>query len=217
MNFVLASLSMVLGARHAVAPDHLAAVGTYTEKTEATRWQAIWYALRIAAGHSVGMLAVAAFMIVFLRVLPPIWVTWTSRGSGLWLLAMAVWILWDLIRDIKGLHHTTSRFSKCKMSPYWGRVLARPAAAWAIGLLFGLAVSPGDLAIFTIMIKSHATPVVAFGYLALFFSAMFIGLGAIGGGLGWANTRTFLRRTFQGVSGLAGVGVAIALLGGFLH
>ncbi len=217
MNLPLALLSIVLGGRHAVAPDHLAAVGTYTEKTEARRLQAVWYALRIAGGHSAGMIAVAVFLMMFLDTLPKTWAIWTSRGSGLWLLAMALWILWDLVRDARWPRHHFSRTTRSKPGGYIAGWLSRPAAAWAVGLLLGLAVSPADLAIFTVMVKTYAQPLAAFDYLLLFLAAMFAGLAAVGGGLGWANTRTVLRRTFQGVSAVAGLGVAIALLAGYLH
>ena len=72
--------------------------------------------------------------------------------------------------------------------------MKRPGSAWLVGLLFGLAVSPGDLAIFTLMAQHHATPWVAFGLLGLFLCSLFAGLGVVGSGLGWANTRVVLRR-----------------------
>lgn len=218
MNVILLLVSLALGARHAFAPDHLAAVGTFTEKTEATRTQGIWYALRIAAGHGAGMVAVALVAVGTLQALSPAWVTWTTWGSGVWLMAMAVWILWDLGCDVfhRG-RRTLTKNSARSSYPGWTELLKKPATAWLIGLLFGLAVSPGDLAIFTIMVKSHGTPLLALGYLGAFMAAMFAGLGAVGGGLGWANTRRALRRTLQGISGLAGLGVAVALLSGYLH
>ncbi len=70
--------------------------------------------------------------------------------------------------------------------------------AWAIGLLFGIAASPGDLAIFTIMVKNHAAPIAPFGHLVAFLASIFVILGAVGTGLGLAKTRMFLQRTFQG-------------------
>lgn len=221
MNVLLLLVSLVMGARHAMAPDHLAAVGTFTEKTEATKSQGLWYALRIAAGHSAGMLAVAAVIMGLLVALSPAWIAWTTWGSGVWLLLMALWILWDLARDLWNSKRSFKKESpqpKSKASSSrWVQLLKKPATAWAIGLLFGIAVSPGDLAIFTIMAKNHAGPLAALGYLGAFLAAMFAGLAVVGTGLGWANTRMFLRRAFQGMSGLAGLGVALALLTGNLH
>jgi hypothetical protein len=165
------------------------------------------------------MLAVAAVIMSALAALSPTWVAWTTYGSGIWLCIMAAWILWDLARDLwpRLRRRAPGRQATRPGGDVWVRFLKRPGAAWAIGLLFGLAVAPGDLAIFTIMFKSHTQPIWAFSYLGVFLVGMFGGLAAVGAGLGWANTRTFLRRTFQGLSGLAGLGVAVALLAGFLH
>lgn len=217
MDVMLIFVSLALGARHAFAPDHLAAVSTFTEKTQATKREALWYALRIALGHSAGMLAMATVIVGALTALSPSWVTWTTWGSGVWLLAMALWILWDLVLDLWCADRAVPQRTPVLQNPRWARWLRIPATAWAIGLLFGLAVSPGDLAIFTIMVKVHAEPLWALAYLLTFILAMCAGLAAVGAGLGWANTRVLLRRAFQGASGLAGLGVAVALLTGYLH
>ena len=97
-------IAVGLGLRHAVAPDHLAAVGTFIEKTSATRRQGLEYALRIAAGHSVGMLAMAGVMIGLLVAIPAAWLQWMTWGTASWLMLMAVWILWDLGHDIIFAH-----------------------------------------------------------------------------------------------------------------
>jgi cytochrome c biogenesis protein CcdA len=206
-------LAALLGVRHAFAPDHLAAVSTFTEKTEATRRQGIFYALRIAAGHSVGMLAEAVVLMGLLIHLPVAWDTGTTWASAIWLLAMALWISWDLVRELAWPHPKTSRQRTLR----WTNALKRPTTAWFVGLLFGIAVSPGDLAIFSVMARDHANLAGAFGYLFIFLLAMFIGLACVGGGLGWANARVVWRRAFQGLSGFAGMGIAVALMIGWLH
>jgi high-affinity nickel permease len=218
MNPLLLLVALVLGARHAFAPDHLAAVSTFTEKTEASRRQGLRYALRIAAGHSLGMVGMAGLIFGLLASLPPAWVRWTTVAAGIWLLAMAGWILWDLGRGLFAKTPSVSPGEATLLKDNrWLTLLKRPGAAWAVGFLFGIAVSPGDLAIFTIMIRNHAAPLTAFFYLAAFLTAMFAGLALVGSGLGWANTRLVLKRAFQGASGLAGLGVALALLTGYLH
>ncbi len=217
-------IAVGLGLRHAVAPDHLVAVGTFIEKTSATRRQGLEYAVRIAAGHSVGMLAMAGVMIGLLVAIPAAWLQWMTWGTASWLMLMAVWILWDLGHDIIFAHDTqtlhvahVSEARKRTDNGRWGALLKRPGSAWLVGLLFGLAVSPGDLAIFTLMAQHHATPWVAFGLLGIFLCSLFAGLGVVGSGLGWANTRVVLRRFFQGLSGVAGAGIALALVTGVLR
>ncbi len=216
MNAWLLIIAAGLGIRHAVAPDHLAALGTYTEKTGATHRQGIWYALRMAGGHSAGMLAIAALVVGLVVALPAQWVHWTTWGSGIWLMIMSVWILWDLGQDLLRSRHASSTEHPIQETRLhaW---LKNPATAWLVGLLFGLAVSPGDLAIFTLMLRTHAAPLSSFGLLALFLAAMFLGLALVGGGLGLANAQKGLRRFFQALSGAAGMGIAVALVTGFLH
>lgn len=216
MALWLLALATLLGVRHAFAPDHVAAVSTFTEKTEATRRQGVVYALRIAAGHSAGMLAEAGVLLGLLVTVPVAWDMAMTWGAAIWLLLMALWLLWDLVRGVRRRSHGQPAPHLHLGNP-WVTTLQRPIAAWGIGLLFGLAVSPGDLAVFTIMAKSYAHPVVALGYLAAFLAAMFAGLAGVGGGLGWANTRPTLRRVLQGLSGVGGLGVAVALMSGMLH
>lgn len=226
-----------LGLRHAIAPDHLAAVSTYVEKTRATRRQGVFHALRIASGHALGMIAMAICLMGLLLSLPSAWIRWTGWGAGLWLLCIATWILWDLARDLnprRASQRSVSAEADTEASasgdtptvwrgPASGRprrftmFLKRPVAGWLIGFLFGMAVSPGDLAIFTLMIKQHATPAMAFGLLGVFFLALYAGLGFVGGGLGSMNARTPLRRLFFALSGLSGAVVGVALITGYLH
>lgn len=223
-------VALGLGLRHAIAPDHLAAVGTFVEKTHATRRQGARYAIRIAAGHALGMVAVAGLLMGLLLSLPSGWMRWTDWGTGLWLLTLAIWILWDFVRDLArtrgaggpdpGAHEAVgSAKDRTRTDPprRQGGFLERPVTGWLVGLLFGIAVSPGDLAIFTIMTRQHATPLFAFGLLALFFLAMFAGLGALGGGLGSINARRTVHQVFLALSGVSGIAVALALITGALR
>lgn len=216
MDVWLLALAAILGLRHAVAPDHLAAVTTLIEKTRATRRQGVWCGLRIAAGHSVGMLSEAGVILGLLTAFPPAWTAATTWAGAIWLIFIALWVLGDLVLGLRR-RGRSGTISRGRTPDRWAPVLKRPVAAWAVGILFGIAVSPGDLAIFTLVARNHADPASALGYLAAFLAAMFVGLASVGGGLGWANARTVLRRTFQGLSGAAGVGVAIALMTGLLH
>jgi len=170
------------------------------------------------------MLAMAGVIMGLFVVLPTAWLQWTTWGAALWLMLMAVWILWDLGRDMIHAHDTqtlstahASRAPNGTDNGQWRALLKRPGAAWLVGLLFGLVVSSGDLAIFTLMAQHHATPWAVFGLLGIFLCALFAGLGVVGSGLGWANTQVVLRRFFQGLSGVAGAGIALGLVTGVLH
>lgn len=223
-------LAAALGGRHAVAPDHLAAVGTYVEKTRGSRRQGLVYALRIAAGHSAGMLATAAVIQGLLMTLPAVWEHAAMWASSLWLMGMGAWIAWDLLQDVGGARDRrqvqTSQEGGGTITPHdrprrsWGiRVewLQRPTTAWLVGLLFGLVVAPGDLAIFMLMVKFDSQRLAAFGLLVVFLLTMFAGLALVGSGLGWANSRVQFRRGLQMLSAVAGVGVSLALFIGWMR
>lgn len=219
----IVAAAAALGARHAFAPDHLSAVGTYVEKTQASRRQGLMWALRIAAGHSIGMLAIAAAIEIFLLKLSPAWMTATTWASSLWLMIMAVLVFWDLILDVRKrrypnpAHPSEGSGGTSRLQALIDKWFHRPVTGWFVGLIFGVAVAPGDLAIFTMMIRYNAQPAAAFGLLFVFLAAMFAGLAVVGSGLGWANSRAFLRRGFQALSGLAGMAVGVALVTGLLH
>lgn len=227
MEIAALLLALVLGIRHGMAPDHLAAVGTLVEKTRVSFYRSVGIALRIGVGHGVGMSGIIVLILVFSWQLPPRWDLWTNWASGLWLIIIAFWLLLDLVRELRrmrvslGNHLAEDGYSK-RVVGYlaqgrYGKWLQQSWAAWAVGLMLGIAVSPGDLAIYTLVIQHGKEPIAALVLFGVFLGGMLASITLVGAGLGWSNARQRLRQTLQAISGLAGMGVGFALISGILH
>lgn len=208
MPWFLLGLAILLGVRHASAPDHVMAVTTYVEQNHASARSGIGYALRIGLGHSIGMIIMGIAVLFLLHHLPGTWGTLLSRVSGLWILLFSGLILADLWW---GKEHSTLRN---RVSQWVGS----RSSAWILGILLGLAVAPGDLAIFGLM---TTLPNQVDGALLLFsfLLAMLTSLSILGASLEFFHKlgrAQWHRWTTNGV-GVLGMGVGLALLSGILH
>ncbi len=220
MSWGMAALIVLaagLGLRHAVAPDHLAAVSTFVKAMRSGARKSVGYALSIGGGHSLGMLFVGFLLFVVLHHIPESVVSLVSRISGLWLMLLSLWILLDLLRP-------TWRFGSQRLES-WREAHAslgqRRAglAAWGVGLLFGLAVSPADLAIFTMALAQSSQPVLGLILLLIFLAAMMAGLAGVGLviGIRGDGIRARVSVGLSGLSGFFGLGIGFMLVFGLLH
>jgi hypothetical protein len=204
-------VAMALGLRHGTAPDHVAAVSTFVGEEGHGVARSVAQALRIGLGHALGMAVLATGASLLLHRLPQAWTLSMGRLSGLWLLLMGGWILVDLA----GGSRLCPKRPQSRTLP---RLQRHPGIAWCVGLLFGVAISPGDLAIFTLAARFGRTLIVTAALLASFWAAMLAALAAVGASLGSAERRgpSLLRRWLAAVSGLFGVAVGVLLLAGGL-
>ncbi|HEX8603405.1 MAG TPA: hypothetical protein VF774_12230 [Pseudoduganella sp.] len=105
------TLALVMGLRHGLAPDHLAAIDGLTVRAAATRpRQARWMGAMFAAGHAAAML-----LIVLAASLTSAWVTpyqalvhWIELAPPLFLLALAAMNARQLLRAPAALPVTAS-------------------------------------------------------------------------------------------------------------
>ncbi len=214
----LVALAVGLGLRHAIAPDHLAAVGTFVRATRAKTRHSIFHALRIGGGHAAGMFLMGVVIVGVAHELPHALVATLSRISGLWLMMLSLWILLDLLWP-------NWRFGMARLRQWHERRQpgtrrwSLAAGAWSVGLLFGIAVSPGDLAIFTLALGQAANPWFGIGLFGTFIIAMLLGLSLVGLILAW-RTNGLGAKLSQGLSGLSGffgLGIGFLLVAGMLH
>lgn len=213
-------LAAGLGLRHAVAPDHLAAVSTFVKASRARTRRSVQYALQIGGGHALGMLIMAVVILVAAHALPRSLIGALSRISGLWLMLLSLWIILDWIWPNWrfGMQQLT-RFRDPAVAPNPAPKRRIGVAAWGIGLLFGIAVSPGDLAIFTLALGQASNPVLALSLFLTFLLAMLCGLAAVGIIMGFrgSGVRGRVSSGLTGLSGFFGFGVGFMLVAGFLH
>lgn len=216
-----------LGMRHAVAPDHLAAVGSFIKGNDASPRQGIGYALRIGLGHAVGMTTIALLALAVLHTLPRPLTLWLTRLSGVWLIVLACAMLFDLAKHlgidprnppVKNEGGIAASYPR-KTSRLFVRWTRRLWAAWAVGLLFGVAVSPGDLAIFSMVMTQSGHLTAAVTLLGVFVFFMLVALAIVGFALGLtASDRNRIWHVWlTGLSSIFGLGVGVGLVTGFLH
>lgn len=217
MTSWLIGIAALLGLRHGGAPDHLAAVSTFIEKNQARGGTAVRYALRIGIGHVSGMAAVAIAEMALTRWHPfeQTISGWVGDMAAVWLVLAGLWVLGDLARRRWVPTARTSRGGRAWVD----RLLRHRWAAYGVGVLFGLAVSPGDLAIFTMVATVTSRPVLVALLLGTFWIAMLAALATLGYGLGLGGRvgGGRLEPWMAGASGLFGVGVGASLLLGVLH
>lgn len=211
MTWVLFGVAAVLGLRHALAPDHMAAVSAYVEKSRANASRALGYALRIGIGHSVGMVLIAGLVLFLLHAIPMGVADLMSRIAGAWLLVVA-WLFW---RNLSR-HTTASRFSLAL-----DRWMGSARSSWLLGFILGLAIAPGDLAIFLLMVNQERHPIAAGVLLGGFLFTMMGALAVLGVFLGAVNTRAPTQHDWHGWLSysvtLMSAGVGMALVVGVLH
>jgi high-affinity nickel-transport protein len=168
----------VLGLRHALDVDHLAAVSTIVSRQRSV-WRSSLVGVAWGVGHTTSLLAVAIAVIALHAEIVP----WVEQCLELGVALMLIWLgarlLYGVIRG-DALHaHAHAHAGRPHVHPHWHREGAavhehgpshrRP---FAIGLVHGLAGSGG------LMLAVAATipdPLLAIGYVMIF------GLGSIGG------------------------------------
>lgn len=204
-------IAIVLGLRHAVAPDHMTAVTTLVKKNNCRPLEGMLAALRVGGGHAFGMIGMGGLVVLVFHRVPEGIVQILSQLAGWWLVVMALVIFWDLWLP----RSSPSRFVKNHL-PRW---VGTKASAWGIGLILGLAIAPADLAIFLMMSAQAHDPMFAMSLLGVFLVAMLGALGALGWGIGWTYTgeSPTLHRVTTGGAGVLGLSVGMLLVTGILH
>jgi hypothetical protein len=146
---ILTALSgLVAGAFHVLSgPDHLAAVAplaaSETSRARAGGVRAGW---TWGAGHAAGVMVVAAVAVLLRDALPPIAdiSAWGERLVGGALIALGLWSLSRAARLRRTPHThgaTQHEHVQVQRGPRWMRRLGHGHAAFAVGVLHGVAGS----------------------------------------------------------------------------
>jgi hypothetical protein len=187
-------LGFANGMRHALEPDHLAAVSTLVagkrSATASVRYAAAW-----GAGHA-AMLVIAGGALALLRTKLPDLVS-----DGLELVVAAVLIGLG-VRGLAQAAHTQVHTHVDGPKP-----LTR--LPFFVGLVHGLA---GSGALAAIVIAQLASPAVALGFIAIYAVGAAFGMATLAGVLGWPLAR--LARTPRLVPILVGLSAAASLIVG---
>lgn len=189
----------LLGMRHAIEPDHLAAISTLLTG-ERTSARAAWLGACWGLGHTLTLLAAGAAMIALRADMPAV----ASRAFELCvvvlLTAFGVRAILGSARRRPSLPtHTHSAPASSRMEgPSW-TVARRPLF---VGAMHGLAGSGTVTALVITLLPSMAARL---GYLTLFGVGSTIGMAVLSGLLGWPLARLWHHRWLgRGLSLLVG-------------
>ncbi len=222
---LVAVYGALLGARHALEPDHLAAVSTMaahgSSRSDVLRVSAAW-----GAGHASLILLAGIFLTLLDVKMPYSLADRADTVVGLALVALGAWTLSSLRRDRIHLHRHTHDAQPSHVHfhlhshdgghvthpqpPAW---LRRPLTAFAIGTLHGTAGSGAAVALAVLVAPSRLAAII---YLLSFGLGSLVGMVAVGVFAMWPiiriSSRTNLaRQLVQAVAGMTSVVVGVLL------
>ena len=199
---------MLLGVRHALEPDHIAAVTTLMTD-ERSRAKAAWLGVSWGVGHTLTLFATGSLLVVLKAEMPAI-VTQVLDAAVLLLLigfgARAIYL--GARRVAAGPSHTHAIPRRLAVDRW---TLARP---FSVGAVHGLA---GSGAVTAIIVTTLPSTPAQLGYLLLFGVGSTVGMAVLSGLLGWPLARLGGHPVFaRGVSLAAGcVSIALGLVWGY--
>jgi nitrile hydratase accessory protein len=177
-----AGLGTLLGMKHAIEPDHLAAVSTLMTGERSSARAALLGACW-GLGHTLTLLATGALLVVLHTEMPGAAVLAFEIGVVLLLIVFGVRaICLGLGRGLGTPTHTHGPPARARLTAdRW--TLARPLL---IGAVHGLAGSGALTALVVTTLPSSAAQL---GYLTLFGAGSILGMAALSGLLGWPIAR----------------------------
>jgi ABC-type nickel/cobalt efflux system permease component RcnA len=220
----LLALSFVLGLRHALDVDHLAAVSTIVSQRRGV-WRSSLAGGVWGLGHTVALMMTALVVVALRTEIPPALAQLLELAVALMLIGLGAQVLWTLARGGTLHHHVHAHGGVVHVHPHLHGVHHGSAAhhvehggaaathddggSWRrpliVGLVHGLAGSAGLMMVGVATIPSRA--------LALVYVLVF-GLGSIGGMVGMSTLLglplALAAERFAGVVRAVRLGTALA-------
>lgn len=198
------ALGTLLGMRHALEPDHLAAVSTLVASQRGERRSAAFLGVCWGLGHTIALVAVGAVLVTLRMEMPPRVADLFELGVAMMLIALGVRAIVAAIRQgsdgpVATHHHgpIVHRHPGAAGHVHVGALtLARRPLL--VGIVHGLAGSGALTALVLATLPSIGARV---SYMALFGLGSTVGMAALSGLLGWPLARVGTNhRTFRAVS-----------------
>jgi ABC-type nickel/cobalt efflux system permease component RcnA len=174
-------LGFVLGLRHALDPDHLAAVSTLVSD-ERSLWCSSLVGASWGLGHTLSLVGFGSAIAVFRLTITPRWSNWLEFAVGCMLVVLGLNVFRKLGQsppvhahrhEHDGVVHSHLHFHLGESSHAHGhhtlRLGGRP---FVVGIVHGLA---GTAAVTLMVVAAIPSLALALGYLVIF------GLGTVGG------------------------------------
>jgi ABC-type nickel/cobalt efflux system permease component RcnA len=218
-------LGFLLGMRHALEADHVAAVSSIAAR-RTDIGDIVRHGLTWGLGHTLTLFVFAGAAILLGHAIPQSWSRPLETAVGIMLVGLGAHVLWRLWRDRVHFHHHShgdgtvhlhahshAREAPNETVPH---VRARHEHVhgfrWRtllVGLMHGMA---GSAALLVLAVTQAASPAIGLGYVALFGIGSMIGMGALSSviALPLAVSARWLTSANRGLQGAVGV-VTIAI------
>ena len=173
-------LGLLHGMRHALEPDHVAAVSTVIAEQRTAR-ASMRFAVAWGAGHAAMLLVVGGFLFAFRREMPPRLGDLFELGVAFMLVGLGVRGLVLAARSVKNeviadpLHGHVARWS-----PSWS-LWSRARRPLVIGLVHGLA---GSGALAALVMSELPTAFAGIVFMAIYGFGAMCGMAALAGLVG---------------------------------
>lgn len=226
--FTILSLAFGLGLLHALDADHIMAVSGLAARRPSLR-NSLRFCSRWAIGHGLTLLLIGGAVLLLGMAIPEQFSALAEGFIGIVLIAIGLWILWDLLHSRAHLHfhdhdnlprhahwhahhdHSAPHSLQHNEDPHQHK-----HSAVLVGVLHGAAGSAPLLVLIPVAGLGNS-PWLGMGYLALFglgvLLAMFIFGGLLGSTFAWLDrwSTQALRLTRTGVA-ISAVGFGLYLL-----
>ena len=177
----LLGFGFVLGLRHALEADHLAAVSTIVS-TRRSAWGASLVGALWGLGHTAALLGVGLVVVGLHAGIPPRLAAGLELGVAAMLIGLGLNLLWTLLRGGSLHHHVHAHGPHLHVHPHVHAPAVVPADGhhrvasmrrpFLVGLVHGLA---GSAALMLVVAASIPSPAMALAYVVVF------GIGSVGG------------------------------------
>lgn len=219
-------LGFLLGMRHALEADHIAAVTTLAARCASSR-QAVFQGVAWGLGH-ITTLFLACSLVLFLdTAIPAQAARWLEAAVGAMLVLLGTDVLRRMRRDRIHFHththgdgtlhfHAHSHAGDPAPDTHYhehGHPRRFPMRALYVGLVHGLA---GSAALILLALGTVASPLAGLTYVALFGLGSMVGMAivslAISMPLRAVHRVSWLRNALLAVAGVANIAIGVALV-----
>jgi ABC-type nickel/cobalt efflux system permease component RcnA len=213
-------LGMLLGMRHALDADHLAAVATLVTRSRSVG-QTVWQGVAWGTGHTITLLLFGGAVLVLGLVLPEQAALALELAVGVMLVVLGGEVLYRLWRGRVHFHahrheggtqhfhaHAHEGESQEHNPDRHEHGHGFPLRAMVVGMVHGMA---GSAALILLSLETLRTPASGLAYIALFGVGSIVGMAALSVviAIPLHLTSQRLNRAHSGLSALVGVGTVL--------
>ncbi len=214
-------LGFLIGMRHALEADHVAAVASLATRSQ-TIGETVRQGVAWGAGHTLTLFLFGSMVLMLDLAMPEIFVNYLEFGVGLMLIGLGADVLWRMAR--KRIHFHSHRHADGTVHFHAHAHTGRthdfhhhdhhhgfPARALIVGLMHGMA---GSAALILLTLKTIPSPWVGLVYMALFGIGSMAGMAALSAAIamplrGSSRGLTWLHQGLQGIIGFVTLSLGV--------